>query len=85
MRQSGVIAAAALYSLDKVAPRLHEDHTRAKYIAQGMVNVLKFLNTSFLFFKGMQWISGRVLDWRQRGHGFEPHRLHCIVSLSKTY
>ena len=40
MRQSGVIAAAALYSLDKVAPRLHEDHTRAKYIAQGMVNVL---------------------------------------------
>ena len=47
MRQAGVIAAAARYSLDKVAPRLHEDHTRAKYIAQGTVNVVKFSNTFF--------------------------------------
>ena len=21
----------------------------------------------------------------QRGNGFEPHQLHCVVSLSKTY
>ena len=27
--------------------------------------------------------SGRVLDLRLRGHGFEPHWHHCIVSLSK--
>ena len=34
--------------------------------------------------KGAQWLSGRVLDSRPKGHGFEPHRRHCIVSLSKN-
>ena len=29
-------------------------------------------------------ISGRVLDLRSRGCGFEPHQRHCIVALSKT-
>ena len=33
---------------------------------------------------GAQWLSGRVLDLRPRGHGFEPHRRHCVVSLSKN-
>ena len=31
-----------------------------------------------------QWLSGRVLDSRPKGRGFEPHRRHCVVSLSKT-
>ena len=30
---------------------------------------------------GAQWLSGRVLDSRQRGRGFEPHRRHCDVVL----
>ena len=34
---------------------------------------------------GAQWLSGRVLDSRQRGCGFEPHRRHFVVSLSKTH
>ena len=33
---------------------------------------------------GVQWLSGRVLDWRPKGRGFEPHRRHCVVSLSKN-
>ena len=33
---------------------------------------------------GAQWLSGRVLDSRQKGRGFEPHRRHCVVSLSKN-
>ena len=33
---------------------------------------------------GAQWLSGRVLDSRPRGHGFEPHQRHCVVSLSKN-
>ena len=33
---------------------------------------------------GAQWLSGRVLDSRPRGVGFEPHRRHCVVSLSKN-
>ena len=32
-----------------------------------------------------QWLSGRVLDPRPRGRGFEPHQRHCIVSLSKKH
>ena len=34
--------------------------------------------------EGAQWLCGRVLDSRQKGRGFEPHRHHCIVSLSKN-
>ena len=33
---------------------------------------------------GAQWLSGRVLDSRPKGSGFEPHRRHCVVSLSKN-
>ena len=33
---------------------------------------------------GAQWLSGRVLDSRPKGRGFEPHRRHCLVSLSKN-
>ena len=29
-------------------------------------------------------LSGRVLDSRPKGRGFEPHRRHCAVSLSKN-
>ena len=28
--------------------------------------------------------SGRVLDWRLKGSGFELHWHHCAVSLNKT-
>ena len=34
---------------------------------------------------GAQWLSGRVLDSRSRGRGFEHHRRHCVVSLSKKH
>ena len=33
---------------------------------------------------GVQWLSGRVLDSRPKGRGFEPHWRHCVVSLSKN-
>ena len=33
---------------------------------------------------GEQWLSGRVLDSRPSGRGFEPHWRHCAVSLSKN-
>ena len=35
MRQAGVIAAAALYSLDHIVPRLNIDNNRATEIAKG--------------------------------------------------
>ena len=30
-------------------------------------------------------ISGRASDSELRGPGFDPHRRHCVVSLSKTH
>ena len=36
---------------------------------------------SILF--GVQWFSGRVLDSRPRGPGFEPHRHHCVLVLEQ--
>ena len=33
---------------------------------------------------GAQWLSGRVLDSRPKGRGFEPHQRHCVMSLSKN-
>ena len=33
--------------------------------------------------KGAQWLSGRALDSRPKGRGFEPHRRHCVVVLEQ--
>ena len=42
------------------------------------------LNTYMLMYNWLRGLSGRVLDSRPRGRGFEPHRRHCVVSLSKN-
>ena len=39
--------------------------------------------TSFARSTASQWLL-RVLDSRPKGHGFKPHRCHCVVSLSKN-
>lgn len=39
LRQSGILAAAALYSLDHIAPRLGEDHVNAETLVKGMMSV----------------------------------------------
>ena len=36
-------------------------------------------------YMGVQWLSGRVIDTRPKGCGFQPHQHHCVVSLSKTH
>ena len=42
------------------------------------------MQTQIRHHRGAQWLSGRVLDSRPKGRGFEPHRRHCVVSLSKN-
>ena len=37
-----------------------------------------------LWVLGAQWLSGRVLDSRPKVRTFEPHRRHCVVSLSRN-
>ena len=54
--------------------------------------MLIIFNSLLTFFKQVaqwamteaQWLSGRVLDLRPMGRGFEPHPCHCVVSLSKN-
>ena len=52
-----------------------------------MLNFPLFSNTKFIDVskasKGAQWLSGRVLDSRPKGRGFEPHRRHCVVVLEQ--
>ena len=38
---------------------------------------------SYAYIQGAQWLSGRVLDSRSKGHGFEPHPRHCVVVLEQ--
>ena len=42
------------------------------------------IQTSSQILSKLQWLSGRVLDSRPKGRAFEPHRRHCVVSLSKN-
>ena len=44
-----------------------------------------YVQVYFCMQMGAQWLSGRVLDLRPMGRGFEPHQHHCVVSLSKIY
>lgn len=39
MRQSGILAAAALFGVEHNLPRLHEDHRRAKALAAGLAAI----------------------------------------------
>ena len=47
---------------------------RKKDKMQDLLSILSYFRKEF-----------RVLDSRPRGHVFEPHRNHCVVSLSKTH
>ena len=44
------------------------------------LNIILLSHTVYL---GAQWLSGRVLDSRPKGRGFEPHRRHCVVVLEQ--
>ena len=51
-----------------------------------IINIKDNVNFSKLqLCMGVKWLSGRVLDSRPRGHGFEPHLCQYVVSLSKTH
>ena len=53
---------------------------------EAIAKLMKVLDVSFFLpchISGLQWLNGRVLDSRQRGRGFEPHRCHCVVVLEQ--
>ena len=52
---------------------------------KGEVPIFAALKTLLRQFMGAQWLSGRVLDSRPRGHGFESLSgwCHCVVVLEQ--
>ena len=53
-----------------------------EYMTTALLELAEYIETRSC--EGAQWLSGRVLDSRPRGRGFEPHKRHCLVSLSKN-
>ena len=45
--------------------------------------IARFVFLTSVTIQGAQWLSGRVLDSRPKGRGFEPHRRHCVVILEQ--
>ena len=70
MRQSGVIAAAALYALEHNWDRLAEDHDNAHHLAAGVANIkgleceVDRMQTNLVFFevKKPGWTSARLVE-----------------------
>ena len=48
-----------------------------------LIPINKSSHISIIEMEGAQWLSGRVLDSRPKGRGFEPHRRHCVVVLEQ--
>ena len=78
MRQSGVIAAAALYALEHNWDRLAEDHDNAHHLAAGIANIkgleceVDRMQTNLVFFevKKPGWTSARLVEaCKERGVG----------------
>ena len=56
-------------------------------VCSGSTMFASILNSSVMLGnylqQGAQWLSGRVLDSRPKGRGFEPHRRHCVVVIEQ--
>ena len=37
IRQGGILAAAAIYALDDIVPRIHKDHEHANILSKGKI------------------------------------------------
>ena len=61
-----------------------KDIILTSYVKLNETMAIKKVSKVKVDLQGAQWPSGRVLDSRLRGCGFEPHRHHCVVSLSKN-
>ena len=85
MRQSGVIAAAALYALDHNWDRLAEDHDNAHHLAEGLANIkgleidVPRMQTNLVFFevKKPGWTRRRLVEaCKERGVGIGANTGH---------
>jgi threonine aldolase len=93
MRQSGVIAAAALYALEHNWDRLAEDHANARHLAEGIAGIkglevdVPRMETNLVFFEVRKpgWSAARLVDaCRERGVGLGANtatRIRAVTHL----
>ena len=93
MRQSGVIAAAALYSLEHNWDRLAEDHDNARHLSEGIANIkgLKIdvsrMETNLVFFEITKpgWTTAKLVEaCKERGVGMGAaagNRIRAVTHL----
>jgi threonine aldolase len=93
MRQSGVIAAAALYALDHNWDRLAEDHDNAHRLASGVANIkgleceVERMQTNLVFFevKKPGWTAAKLVEaCKERGVGLGANtatRIRAVTHL----
>ena len=71
--------------ISQYADKCDQHRTSLKTIVVLVVGYMHLCFDAKKIFKGQMWeLSGRVLDSRPKGRGFEPHWRHCVVSLSKS-
>lgn len=93
MRQSGVIAAAALYALEHNWDRLAEDHDNARHLSEGLANIkgiaidVPRMQTNLVFFEVTKpgWTAQKLVDaCKERGVGLGANtasRLRAVTHL----
>src|SRR5262249_22282880 len=96
MRQSGVIAAAALYALEHNWDRLAEDHANARHLAEGIAGIkgleieVPRMETNLVFFEIRKpgWSAARLVDaCRERRVGIgatTATRIRAVTHLDVT-
>jgi threonine aldolase len=90
MRQSGILAAAALHGLEHHLPRLHEDHRRARVLADALSTIpdLRVVppDTNIVMFELPERLDGTKTVARAREAGvlvsqWNATRLRCVLHL----
>ena len=89
MRQTGLLAAAGLYALEHHRPRLHEDHQKARRLAEGLDELAPFVvnldrvQTNIVLFDVREATASAVVDAMQDvGVGltvFGPHTVRATT------
>ena len=74
-----------MQNADEAAGRIQNVDNCTKYVRFKKMQIESINNNNILKtqYQGAQWLSGRVLDSRPKGRGFEPHRRHCVVVLEQ--
>ena len=91
MRQAGILAAAGIVALKEIAPRLGEDHLKAKQLAQGLSQIpglyldpgspytnMVFLNLSEEIQISTAEVAKRLLPYHIKVGAIDQHRFRLV-------